>query len=76
MKIRMVEERTGPRYDSRAWPPPGGEIDVDDEEGAAVCRAGWAVPVAEQRAAESGEAKRAATEETRAAVKPRAAKQG
>ena len=45
MKIRMVEERTGPRWDARAWPPVGGEIDVDDAEGAAVCGAGWAIPV-------------------------------
>ncbi len=44
----MVQERTGPRHDGRAWPPVGGEIDVDGEEGAAVCGAGWAVPVAQK----------------------------
>lgn len=51
MKIRMTEERTGPRYDGRMWPPRGGEIDVDDAEGADVCAAGWAVPVAQPDAA-------------------------
>ena len=45
MKIRMVEQRSGPRHDGRMWPNPGDELDVDDEEGADVCAAGWAVPV-------------------------------
>lgn len=58
MKIKMVEERTGPRWDDRAWPPVGGELYVGDDEGAAVCAAGWAIPVPEDtpvelRAAES-----------------------
>jgi hypothetical protein len=53
VKIRMLEERTGPRHDGRMWPPLGGEIDVDDEEGAAVCAAGWAQPVAAERKAET-----------------------
>jgi hypothetical protein len=47
MKIRMVVDRTGGRWDGRPWPPRGGELYVEDEEGAAVCGAGWAVPVPE-----------------------------
>lgn len=67
MKIRMVQERTGPRHDGRPWPPVGGEIDVDGEEGAAVCAAGWAVPVAEpQKAVETPEQPLEAQTETRA----------
>jgi hypothetical protein len=46
MRIRMLEERTGPRYDDRSWPPPGAEFDVPDEEGAGLCAQGAAVPVA------------------------------
>ena len=65
MKIRIVEERTGPRHDGRSWPPRGGEIDVDDAEGAAVCAAGWAVPVAEHRAAETPEDSLSVSEEQR-----------
>ena len=53
MKIRMTEERTGPRYDGRPWPAVGGEIEVADDEGAAVCEHGWAVPVPEERKAET-----------------------
>jgi hypothetical protein len=67
MRIRMLEARTGPRWDGRPWPGFGGEIDVDDEEGAAVCAAGWAVPVAEERKAETPEDSLKASEETRAA---------
>ena len=52
MRIRMVQERTGPRHDGRPWPPVGGEIDVDDDECAAVCEHGWAVPVKAERRAE------------------------
>jgi hypothetical protein len=74
MKIRMVEERTGPRHDGRAWPPRGEDFYVEDDEGAAICGAGWAVPAAEERAAETRPAP--ATEETRAGPKSRAAKQG
>ena len=68
MKIRMTEERTGPRYDGQPWPPVGGEITVPDDEGAAVCEHGWAIPVPEERAAETRPAPD--TEEKRA--KPKA----
>lgn len=46
MRIRMVEERHGGRYDGRQWPGVGGEWDVPDEEGRALCSSGAAVPVA------------------------------
>ena len=46
MRIRMLVEKTGPRYDGQSWPGPGGEIDVPDEEGAALCEHGDAAPVA------------------------------
>ena len=61
----MTEERTGPRWDNRAWPPVGGEIDVDPEEGAGICAAGWAVPVADEQRAETPEDTLNAAEETR-----------
>jgi hypothetical protein len=47
VKIRMIAQRTGPRYDGRPWPGPGGEINVPDEEGRALCAQGDAVPVAQ-----------------------------
>jgi hypothetical protein len=46
MKIRMLVEKTGPRYDTRSWPAAGAEIDVPDDEGAALCAQGDAAPVA------------------------------
>ena len=57
MKIRMLVEKTGPRHDGRSWPGPGGEIDVSDEEGAALCEHGEAAPVAQP---DAGVEKRAA----------------
>ena len=45
MRIRMLVEKTGPRYDGRMWPYTGGEIDVPDDEGAALCAQGDAAPV-------------------------------
>lgn len=50
MRIRMLVEKTGPRYDGRSWPGPGGEIDVPDEEGAGLCAQGDAAPVAQKDA--------------------------
>jgi hypothetical protein len=66
----MVQERTGPRWDNRAWPPAGGEIYVEDEEGAAICGAGWAVPVPEQRKTETPEDTLNVATETRTAESP------
>jgi hypothetical protein len=50
MRIRMLVEKTGPRHDGRYWPGPGGEIDVGDEEGRALCERGDAAPVAQRDA--------------------------
>lgn len=41
----MLHERSGPRWDGRDWPPRGGQIDVSDEEGIALCGQGIAAPV-------------------------------
>ena len=75
MRIRMLVEKTGPRYDGRQWPGPGGEIDVPDEEGRGLCAQGDAAPVAQVDAdvetrAEAPES----TAETTAAKPPSAAK--
>jgi len=42
----MIEQRSGGRYDGRAWPPVGEDFDVPDEEGAGLCAQGSAIPVA------------------------------
>ena len=73
MKVRMVTGISGGRGDGSAWPDPGGDLDVDDDEGAALCASGVAVPVPEERA-EVPEEKLAATEEARAAPAPKPAK--
>jgi hypothetical protein len=44
---------SGGRGDGTPWPPPGGELDVSDEEGAHLCAARMAVPVPEEPAAET-----------------------
>ena len=77
MKIRMLVEKTGPRYDGRAWPPRGVEFIVPDEEGAALCAQGDAAPVADEPAAETPEDSLKAAEEKRAApaAEPAAAPQ-
>ena len=64
----MLVGVSGGRGDGTEWPPAGGEIDVDDEEGAALCAARMAVPVAQERKAETRPAPDAA--EKRAAAKP------
>jgi len=66
MKIRMVQERTGGRWDGRAWPPVGGELYVEDDEGAAICAHGWAIPVPEDPV-EVPEAAQKVLEEARSA---------
>ena len=45
MRIRMLHQRTGGRYDNQPWPERGGELDVPDEEGAALCEQGIAEQV-------------------------------
>lgn len=46
MRVRMLAHISGTR-DGQHWPPVGGEITVPDAEGAELCAAGIAVPVAE-----------------------------
>lgn len=53
MKVRMVQQMSGPRGDGTDWPAFGAEIDVSDEEGRDLCAGGIAIPVAEERAAET-----------------------
>lgn len=54
MKIRMVQQISGSR-NGQEWPAPGVEFDVDDDEGAQLCRAQMAVPIAELPASQSAE---------------------
>ena len=72
MRIRMLVEKTGPRHDGRFWPGPGGEIDVPDEEGAALCAQGDAAPVAQPDA--DVETRRVSASVPAADVAPKAAK--
>lgn len=44
MKVRMTAWIPGTRPGG-AWPPPGGEVEVSDLEGAELCASGVAVPV-------------------------------
>lgn len=44
MRIRMAVSMSGSRAGVE-WPPVGGELEVDDVEGAQLCGAGLAVPV-------------------------------
>ena len=53
MKIRMKLYISGGRADGSDWPPPGGVMEVEDREGAELCAAGIAEPVAEERKAET-----------------------
>ena len=47
MKVRMVVGISGGRGDGIPWPPPGGTLTVDDDEGRHLIQARLAVPVAE-----------------------------
>ena len=80
MKVRMKAGISGGRGDGSPWPGVGGELEVDAEEGAALCRGRLAVPVAEpEPPAQTPEQPLEARTEERAAPKaprPRAAKQG
>ena len=72
MKIRMLEQRSGPRYDGRTWPPVGEDFDVPDDEGAGLCAQGSAVPVAVKDADVEvrGAEKPAEAPETAESIKP------
>ena len=71
----MTISVSGGRGDGTQWPPAGGELHVSDEEGADLCRARMAVPVAEAPPAETPEDTLQAAEEARAelAAPPRPA---
>lgn len=56
MKVRMKVYVTGTR-DAAPWPQVGGEIVVPDDEGAQLCTAGMATPVAEPDPVETREVK-------------------
>ena len=45
MRVCMTVEISGTR-DGVPWPPRGGEVDLPDAEGADLCAAGYATPVA------------------------------
>ena len=45
MRVRMLTGISGGRGDGTEWPPPGGELDVGDEEGRALIQAGHAIRV-------------------------------
>lgn len=62
----MTISISGGRGDGTPWPPAGGELYVSDEEGADLCRARMAVPVAEAPPAETPEDTLLVAEETRA----------
>jgi len=46
VKVRMKVGISGTR-NGEDWPVPGGTLEVDDEEGMALCAGGLAEPVAE-----------------------------
>src|SRR5260221_9266475 len=48
VKIRMLIKISGGRGDGTEWPDPGTDFYVDDAEGAHLCAARLAVPVAEE----------------------------
>lgn len=71
MRVRLVVDRSGTRWDGQDWPARGGEIDVPDDEGAALCEHGIAVPVAvTEKDAEIPETAAAADEEQRSREAP------
>lgn len=51
MRVRMRTHISGTRA-GVDWPPAGGEIDLPDDEGARLCAAGMAEPVAVRPAEE------------------------
>lgn len=58
MRVRMKIQLTGTRNAQR-WPAPGGEVVLPDNEGADLCAAGLAEPVAERVQPETATPKRA-----------------
>jgi len=58
VKVRMKIQLTGTRNGVR-WPAPGGEVTLPDNEGADLCAAGLAEPVAERAQPETATPKAA-----------------
>jgi hypothetical protein len=75
MRVRMLVSISGGRGDGTVWPHAGGELDVDDAEGAELCAARLAVPVP-QAAVETPEGTLRASEERRGAESPAEATEG
>lgn len=69
MKVKMLVQIQGQR-NSKSWPKVGKTIEVSDEEGAKLCAAGYAEPVAEHRAAEKAVVKPAAEQRTAEKAEP------
>jgi hypothetical protein len=65
----MLVSISGGRGDGSAWPHAGGELDVDEAEGAALCAGNLAVPVP-QAPEETPEGTLAASAEARGAESP------
>jgi len=57
MKVRIVQQMSGTRSDGYPWPAANAILVVGDREGAELCAAGIAEPVAEHRTAETSESK-------------------
>lgn len=51
MHIRMRSHISG-THDGQPWPRPGGVVEVGDTEGAQMCAAGLAEPVADEQTPE------------------------
>jgi hypothetical protein len=69
MKVRMRVKISGGRGDGTQWPDPGSVLETDKDEGAALCSAGLAVPVAEEPKTETAVPDRSGVE-TRTAESP------
>lgn len=75
MRVQMRAQITGTR-DGELWPGPGVEVDLPDEEGAALCASGHAVPavsgpVVERATAPAGEERDAEVPARRKPGRPR-----
>lgn len=53
MKVKMIQQMSGPRHDGSDWPNFGEILDAPDWEGPELIAGGLAVPVAEERKVES-----------------------
>lgn len=70
MKVKLIQQMSGPRYDGRDWPDFGVEFEVPDAEGRDLCAGGIAVPVVEERKVEIAAPPPDPTVEVRAEPEP------